>query len=379
MPALGARDDDRCTILIPTYRRPAELARLLRFLRGAGWAGPIIVIDSSPDALGPESARAAAARYQYLPPTTPVPDKFAAAVALADTPYCVLCADDDLVIPAALRAVLDALDAHPSWVAAHGRYLGFEALGSGRIDLLRLVYAGADLADADPHTRLGDLMRQYEALTYAVFRHGVARRVFSEAATLEAPLLWELATGGLAAAAGPVRRLAEISHLRHLGPSHGYERWHPIEWLYRDPADLITRYARYRLMLARWLGDDPARLARIDLAHLAYLARYLTPQVADHLLAERAAGREVEAMMVGVWHRLHPASSPWRDRLRGSALLRDLRDRLAPGWSLDRLARLRGAEIIRTPARPAGYRIAKSLKADRGAIDRILPLLDLYR
>lgn len=380
---------ERFTLLVPTYNRPEELARLLRYLTRQRVRFPILVLDSSD---GPSQARNAdtvrgldldARRIAYEPSISPW-EKFWGGSEEVTTEICALCADDDLVLTEALPPLVDFLTQHADVSAAHGWYFSFE--DRGRLDITAVVYSGDSLDRSDPLERVLDLFSRYEAVTYAVYRTDVLRSVLRRAQTVQSLLARELLAGALTAVSGPIARLPVFYYGRSLRPSERYRGWHPLEVLAAAPTQLLGEYARYRVILADALIDRDSRvldrtqiLNLLDLAHLRYLSGYFTPEVGSYLVEELLSGTPRETMFRGLWPLLVPARSPLLRRVRRSRRLRRVRDRLAPHVRLHDLAHalgLSGDRTVRAPTvggRLREYRLHRDFLGAVGQPGRVGP------
>jgi glycosyltransferase domain-containing protein len=366
------------TLIIPTYNRPLEIARLLRYLARHPAAFPILILDT-----GTEESRAANrgsvadldlnVRLRSYPSSMTPWEKFWRGLDEVKTEFCSLCADDDIVMLGALPGLVEFLERHGDFAAAHGWYFTFSNLS--RFDVTALIYASPSLDRADPLLRLRDMLGRYEPVTYALYRTEVLRRVLQEVQPLESLCARELLAGALTALHGKIGRLPLLYYGRSLGPSEAYDRWHPFEFLISSPEELFAQYATSRRILADHLQKYGGHLsaadllAVIDLMHLKYLTGYLAPEILDFLMDELEAGTHPEEILWGIWPRLAPASSPLWNRLRCNKLLRRMRERLAPNFRLHDVAHvlgIAGDQTVRTmTARgsPREYRLYQSFLA----------------
>ncbi|MGB8465582.1 MAG: TIGR00180 family glycosyltransferase, partial [Terrimicrobiaceae bacterium] len=101
------------TLVIPTYNRAQSLAALLSYLETERADCRVLVLDSSlPETLAANRVRVASssldvefAEFADLEPA----EKWRQGIHKVTTPFCALCADDDIVILAGVQRCLDAL------------------------------------------------------------------------------------------------------------------------------------------------------------------------------------------------------------------------------------------------------------------------------
>ena len=209
--------EPRVTILIPSHRRPALLARALEHYAPSGL--PVIVADSTPE---PFARAGEFPRLQYLHlPDVPFEAKLQRLAGLVATPYAALCADDDFTSCASIARCAEFLDSHPDHSGAHGHYLRV-LRGSGQT-LVEPCYRDthrAGIGAADPARRLLELNRPYVPLFYAVLRAEVLRQAFGPGHERERfYAASELALGLAAAILGRVAVLPTLHTVRDIVPS----------------------------------------------------------------------------------------------------------------------------------------------------------------
>jgi glycosyltransferase domain-containing protein len=298
---------DLFTLVIPTYNRSQCLGRLVRYLETNEAKFRIRVLDSSRDLERRENQRivkASSLSYEYVEfdqATHPF-DKFRAGVMGATTPFCCLCADDDVLLPDGLVASVRFLEANPDYAVAHGYYFQF-TVDDAELRLSTINYYTPSYDEADPIARVHALMRHYQALTYGVYRTDVLQRVFTTVTPVTSLLARELLSSALAAVEGRVARLPMLYHGRNLGPSSGHVNWHPLEWLIRDPKGLFREYTGYRELLANAVQSRPGETRSreeierlLDLIHMQYLVRHAPDETFDFIVRESLVGRSADAI-----------------------------------------------------------------------------------
>ena len=115
------------SIIVPTRNRSSYLERLLSYYADCRSPFPILIGDSSHE----EEQRKTARMVQFFSRTLRVSHRIFPVgsgmypvsydlVKAVFTPYIVLLADDDLLVPRGLEAAVDFLETHPDYSAAHG-------------------------------------------------------------------------------------------------------------------------------------------------------------------------------------------------------------------------------------------------------------------
>lgn len=269
----------RCTIVIPTHRRPACLRRCVSWFARLGM--PIIVADSSESPSLAEGERAAVAAYLHRPGGFEIYlVKLAEAVEEVATPYVALCADDDLILPAGLAASIAFLDRNESHSFAQGYAYLYQVLGR-RLAVWPMPYHAHEVPHEDWRDRVDTAT---STVYYGVQRTAVLRRSLGFLARAGlAPLgadaigLIDFAMTVIAAREGKFRRVPVPFALREYSPvvsGVGF-RFRTIvsplipafyaallEELARDQAE----DADTRLRLLRRFGADYAGQIAYDLA-----------------------------------------------------------------------------------------------------------------
>ena len=301
---------DFYTLVIPTYNRAAHLARLLDYLEREKADFPIVVLDSSEaparEQNGERVARSHLAIRRVTYPSDVHPFlKVRDGAKQVGSPYCSICADDDIVLLPGLRACVALLDGRREAVAAHGLYFNFHE--SSFFDLSEVVYRGPSVAAADPLLRLRALFGRYEAPFYAVYRTAVLADIFERVEEMRTTLGRELLTAALTAVAGEILRTTDFYYGRSTAGSFSYDAWHPWQFFTASPQALFDEYRVLRDIVAAAVppdaGDaDGTRMrAVIDLVFLGYLEPLLRSDVLQLIFADRIAGRDSMSTAAHVW------------------------------------------------------------------------------
>jgi glycosyltransferase domain-containing protein len=275
------------TLVIPTYNRPDQLRALLTYLSANAVQSPVLILDSSEPKPRARNRRITGQSkinldYVEFPTDTHPFDKFREGVYQVTTPFCALCADDDLIVPDGVERCLAALVSSPQAAAAQGYSFSFLCRMDGNMELGNILYFSSTIADASPLTRLAKLFARYQAATYANYRTPVLQRILDATTSMNSILARELLGSALAAVEGQIIRVPCFSHGRSMDASGSYDRWHPLEWFAKDADSLFSEYRRYREVIAKavLMGAeselDSASVCRvIDLIHSRYLLKHV--------------------------------------------------------------------------------------------------------
>lgn len=390
----------RFTLLIPTFNRPADLARLLAYLSRHRVDFPVLILDSSaPDvqARNRETVRTLlpAAWLESFPADTPPWAKFWRGSEMAETEYCSLCADDDLILPDSLSSIVAFLDDRHDYSVAHGWYFMFYL--TDHLGITRSEYSGGSIDRESAVDRLFALFKRYEAVTYGVYRTQVLRAVLRDVQPLESMLGKELLGGALTMAHGKAARLPVFYYGRSHSPSHPYSNWHPLDFLSSSPDRFYREYGAYRGLLLSALGSKDGHYSQeelailIDLIHLRYLSEYVKPGTMEYLV-ERVMARTPKAeLMQGLWGVMAREAGTLSGALTGNALIRRIRDRFFPMIRLHHFRKFASPvkeEIQRSvtaDGRPREYRLYPDFLASlegnaalRGQVQRAITALNRY-
>jgi glycosyltransferase domain-containing protein len=289
------------TLIIPTYNRAQLLAALLSYLETEKADCHILVLDSScPEVLAANRARTAASSLdiEFADFTDLVLDeKWRQGIKKVSTPYCALCADDDLVILEGVRRCLDALRRNPAASAVQGYSFTFLSRPDGDMELNNIVYFSPSIDEGSPLQRLTSLFEQYQAPSYGAFRTVALQRIFDTLQPMTKILPRELLWSALTVIEGHLIRLPDFSSGRSMGPSGAYEHWHPLEWFCKDPDGLFANYLRYRELLAHAVLQRPDNQqcpddvhGVLDLIHFRYLAKHAPDSVLEFIAEQQMAG-----------------------------------------------------------------------------------------
>ena len=279
------------SIVIPTYNRQELLAQLLAYYRVKRSAASFLILDSSESSIADRNARVVAEggghfRHVVYPTTTSVAEKLSRGLALVKTPYCAMCADDDLVFLDGVKQALDYLKGHPDRVCADGIYLNFFR---SKADIyLKIEYGSKGIEAEHPGARVFRLFQNYESLFYGVFRTPDLTEIFAGVSRNSSLHYQELFQATSALLIGKSHRLpvfyAGRQHCVPADPSR--DKWQTYYWFAEDREEFLCHYVRYREHLWEFYERRVAgpRLSKdefvksMDIAHAVFFGSGCPPE-----------------------------------------------------------------------------------------------------
>jgi glycosyltransferase domain-containing protein len=231
---------DIITLLIPTHNRHNYLERAIAYY------GPmpiqIYIVDSSAT---PYDIKQDNITYIHLPTHT-LTGKISHALNLITTPYVVMSADDDFLLPEKVQTCIDFLDKHPSYQSAAGNSICYkrDTVSSTQVNFApiytdRLSY---EVTDKDPFARIKSFFNPYRGAFYAVHRTAVLRKAFEGAADVVKNLYMnEYLTGIYTIASGGFIELPILYHVRDYADDSGDKTTPNLDAIFHD-TDLNKQY-----------------------------------------------------------------------------------------------------------------------------------------
>jgi glycosyltransferase domain-containing protein len=262
------------TIVITTYKRYGYLNRLLKFLLSYELRAKIIVLDSTPYL--PEdrdvqirlnSRNVVWMRFDSgISPSK----KTALGVKEVETEFTVLCADDDFLIPPAVKKCVEFLLVHPEYGSAQGEYFHHLVLRNLIFQgcCITPLYQNTSSGDDDkPIARVMSYLSGYSTLPYyAVHRTKIFKKIWRQTADLNLnPHMGEYFPCALSMCLGKMKKLPvffisrEQNYLVKHDPTETMDSFAPdqikpaVENLSFEiePDDEIARQEVYSLVLEK--------------------------------------------------------------------------------------------------------------------------------
>jgi glycosyltransferase domain-containing protein len=278
------------TLLIPTFNRPALLARLLRYYRARDGGLSILVLDSSKPGIAQENAGAVSAyggraTHVTFPESEPPASKLMRGLQLVESRYVSFCADDDLVFEEGLEEAVAFLRDHADYVCAHGLYLNFRQ--EGRDVHVSREYGSMGIEADDPGARIFRLLQKYESMYYGLFRTADLREIFAAASKIPTLVFQELFQSVATLIRGKTRRFPRFYVARQdCAPAQlNRDKWQTHYWFSEHPGEVLEHYHFYRDQVCAFYeahASGPrlprdALLRTLDLAHAVYFSAGCSP------------------------------------------------------------------------------------------------------
>ncbi len=290
------------TIVIPTKNRPDFLIRLLNYYAQTGYQHWLSIGDSS-DPFHCERIKEAVKRfegqlkiqYSYLPNYSIAQSIYRLNQDI-QTPYAVLIADDDLLIPNGIEKCITFLEKSNEYHAAHGLGVLFLLKSVGPYgDLLDLGnYKLGEVNDYTASRRIQSFIDNYFVCLFSVHRTAIWKEMWQQVMGMEDTAFGaELLPCCLSAISGKIKKIDTLYLLR---------QGHQQRYLLSDPYDWITNpkwfssYAQFSRVLAETLAhQDAIELNEaqriIKKVFWSYLYRVLT-QKYQHAYGHKGGVRE---------------------------------------------------------------------------------------
>jgi len=206
------------TLIIPTCNRATSLAALMGYLETEKADCRILVLDSSrPETIAANHARVASsgldAEFDAFTDTDSN-EKLRQGVHKISTPFCAVCADDDLVILDGVRRCLDALRGNSSLPGVQGYSFSFAPQPDGNLALNDLC-CFSSIDEESPLGRLAQFLEQKQLLPGGgTFRTMAFQRICNGLRLSASTFLDNLLRTGLTVIEGKVMRLPSFCYGR---------------------------------------------------------------------------------------------------------------------------------------------------------------------
>lgn len=231
-------ETSQVTIVIPTLDRPDFVLRLLDYYCDNGFAGRILIGDSSgPAHFEPVKNRIAEIGSKLNAVHVPCAGlntnaALARLNAMVETPYATFTGDDDYIVPAAMAQCVAFLNTHPDYIAAQGKGRAFELDRGGAFGQMRITgsYPMRGIDRKTAAYRLAWHMRGYTVTIFGIYRTPVWRKMWAMLGRIpDRAFGAELLPVCLSAVYGRIKLLNTLYLLRQGHPGT-YHLAHPLDW-----------------------------------------------------------------------------------------------------------------------------------------------------
>ncbi len=179
---------DKVTVLIPTYNRHAYLKRLLKYYIHSEIVLNILIADSSVKPLDDELTELISSSglgYLKFPPEVTPQKKILNSLGKISTEYVVICADDDLIVPTAIKDCISFMEQNPDFSIVQGvmcrHFLTKGRNGNTEFEWMPYNPKGRSVTFDNSSDRLMYHLRNYCVATYyGVHRTAQLRFIFEE-------------------------------------------------------------------------------------------------------------------------------------------------------------------------------------------------------
>jgi glycosyltransferase domain-containing protein len=280
------------TLIIPTHNRKHLFKGLISYLSAKRVGFKILVIDSSEDIEKKENrmiCEKSLLDINYIEYNNKIDPllKFYDGLKRVNTKYVSFCADDDILLTDTIPDCITFLDKNPDYVACHGYYISIGNEIKKEEYNIGLEYDSPSLDGESFEARVFQLLTNYQAIFYAVFKCAVIADCFDAVLDIDSDstMYRELFTGIAPLVSGKVKRMGSCYYVRArqtFVPSHDNPRWHPNLWFANDPDGLVQAFTKYREVLKTFIDErSNHKIGNLDkmlfLLHAIYFIKNFDP------------------------------------------------------------------------------------------------------
>jgi len=362
---------NKLTIIIPTFNRHSRLLRLLKYMKFLNTPYQINILDSSTDAIDNPELKSLLAQtnivYSNFDSDISIHGKICKGLSGVNSPYSVVCADDDLLVTTSLAQGVDFLEENKDFSLVHGQSLWFDMQFKTDANILTnsVSYPQRQITDQSASRRLSDHLNNYTTSFYSVQRTDNLRRNFKISSSQQMDLyLSELLLSCLSIIHG---KFAKIDQLILIRERYGYSNLRRINRKKRDFFDIVTdsNFSKDYARLADLLSSELSRVEAVELTEARELVkkgfwRYLSKALRQGLENFHPEGEENRRLS-------------FKERVKESTGIKShilpnwRRFKSYAGWGIDRLSLpelLKSSSQYHDDFMPAYRQIQEPLKSD---------------
>lgn len=172
---------DKVTLILILHNRHKNLDRLLEYYKDYNF--PIIIADSSEKKHVFNKKREN--WIHHYSPSLSFTQKIEVVSKIVTTPYVVMCADDDFILPESLQQCVLFLEQNKDYSIAQGWSIRYykESIATGSVSYGLLYDFSESIEATEPLDRLLAMFQNYRSVLYAVFRTETLQQSFEGAGT----------------------------------------------------------------------------------------------------------------------------------------------------------------------------------------------------
>lgn len=331
---------DKITLLALTYNRYQFIARLVEYYQFCGAPFEMRILDSSSERVGEaemsQLIRSDSIRlFRYGPGIHPITKQYEALKDVT-TPYVVVWADDDFLVPGALEEGIGFLEEHPGYSALRGQGATFNVGPDGSLRVG--PYIQRSYLEGTASARLLSYLGSYSVTVYCIHRTSNLRRNMDLCHQHGFGYAWgEIALGCLSAIQGKIGKLDRLYLLKEA--HSGTDSWRQsgdgldiFDWItgpdFSGKCQVFSNCLATELAQQDGISIDTAREV-VKQAFWSYLARGLTwkwqGRYAQNSLGPYSRLRGVAkrvSILRRAWHTSHSFLPGENNKMSLPALLR---------------------------------------------------------
>jgi glycosyltransferase domain-containing protein len=181
--------------------------------------------------------------------------KIAEMISSVNDPYCVLCADDDFVVPRGIDEAVSFLETNHDFTCAHGNYLGYKCNPAKSKLYWQPIYPYVSIVSSEAEERFQCHLERYYQTLYAVHRTDFFQMIYKELLDSEVdPILFgELLPDMLSLIYGKMKRLDVFYAARAIDSRVAY--W-PTIFEYMQKNQYESEYIKFKKCMATHLRKN---------------------------------------------------------------------------------------------------------------------------
>lgn len=204
---------EKITLILILHNRHKNIDRLLEYYDDYDF--PIVIADSSKEKHVFTSMKP---NWQHIyTPDVFFTDKLEVVLPQITTPYLLMCADDDFIIPKSIIECVSFLETHPDYAIAQGLAIRYDkdSVVNSNIQFGPIYKIYQSVEDTEPLKRLQHFFHPYRSVFYAVFRTSAIQQSFKGTKSVVKKLfLNEYITAFLPILFGKYKELPILYHVR---------------------------------------------------------------------------------------------------------------------------------------------------------------------